>query len=116
MPRKHRGADEDADAAEADRRRVAQPLASNVRRLRIDRALTQEALAERVGCASTYLQSVERGEGNVTARMLGALARALGVEVARLLDPVVGVGRLRLAGRPSAAKPTLRLAANRRRK
>lgn len=116
MPRKHRGADEDADAAEADRKRVAVPLASNVRRLRASRALTQEALAERVGCASTYVQSVERGEGNITARMLGALARALGVDVGRLLEPVAGGLRARPPGRPTTTKPALRLAANRKRK
>lgn len=111
MPRKHRGAEEDNDGAEADRHRVTVPVAANVRRLRTARGVTQEALAERVGCATKYLQSVERAEANLSARMLGALARALAVDVARLLEPVADGVLVRVPGRPKV-QPS-RVAANR---
>jgi transcriptional regulator with XRE-family HTH domain len=98
VPRKHRGAEEDNDGGEADRHRVTVPVAANVRRLRTARGVTQEALAERVGCATKYLQSVERAEANLSARMLGALARALAVDVARLLEPVADGALVRTGG------------------
>ncbi len=112
MPRKHRGAEEDNDGGEADRHRVTVPVAANVRRLRTARGVTQEALAERVGCATKYLQSVERAEANLSARMLGALARALAVDVVRLLEPVAEGALVRAPGRPKGQ--LARVAANRR--
>ena len=54
-------------------------IAANVRRGRNQRGLTQEALAERAGQDLSYLQRIERGSTNLSARVLLALAVALDV-------------------------------------
>lgn len=60
-------------------------IADNVRRLRLGKGLSQEALAEVCGYHRTYVGGIERGERNITITTLEALAGALGVEPHRLL-------------------------------
>jgi len=62
-------------------------LAENIRRLRHERGLSQEDLADLCGLHRTYVGSVERGERNVTLSSLELLARALAVSVVDLLTP-----------------------------
>ena len=52
----------------------------NVRRLRQERRLTQEAFAERSGFAQTYVSQLENGRLNPTIVTLFELAQALGVK------------------------------------
>jgi len=73
-----------AVAAEVDPPHV---LAGNVYRLRKDRGLTQEQLAEAVGVRQPRIAEVERGDANPRLDTLAKLAFALGVPVAALLDP-----------------------------
>lgn len=61
-------------------------LSENLRRLRKDRGLSQEELADRCGLHRTYIGSVERGERNVTLASLEAIAKSLGVSVLWLLS------------------------------
>jgi transcriptional regulator with XRE-family HTH domain len=60
-------------------------LAENIRRLRRERNLSQEELADICGLHRTYVGSVERGERNVTLSSLELLSKALGVSVVDLL-------------------------------
>lgn len=60
-------------------------LAANIRRLRLDRGLSQEALADRAGIHRTYLGSVERGERNIAIDNICRIAWALGVQPSDLL-------------------------------
>jgi len=63
-------------------------LAANVRRLRHERQLTQEGLAERAGISSRYVGAVERGDVSASVTILGQIAAALSVEPGDLLDVV----------------------------
>jgi transcriptional regulator with XRE-family HTH domain len=56
-------------------------LARNLRRVRVKRALSQEALAADAGIDRTYVSRLERGLENPTAAMLEQLAGALGAEI-----------------------------------
>jgi transcriptional regulator with XRE-family HTH domain len=66
-----------------DGRRI---LAANIRALRLERGLSQEALAELAGIHRTYLGSVERGERNVAIDNICRIAWALGASPALLLN------------------------------
>ena len=56
-----------------------QIVAANVKRIRIERGLTQEKLALDAGIAMRYVGMIERAETSATVGMLGKLAEALGV-------------------------------------
>jgi transcriptional regulator with XRE-family HTH domain len=72
-----------AAIAAMDIRRV---MAANVRRIRAQRGLSQEALADMAGLSVRYLGSIERGETAATVVVLARLARALKVKPADLLE------------------------------
>jgi len=61
-------------------------FAANVRRLRKERGLSQEELAEAAGVHRTYVGMIERGEKNVTIYNIQRIAIALGVRPGSLLD------------------------------
>jgi transcriptional regulator with XRE-family HTH domain len=60
-------------------------FAENVRKLRRERGLSQESLAERSELHRTYVGSVERGERNVSIDNMESLAIALGVKLREML-------------------------------
>jgi transcriptional regulator with XRE-family HTH domain len=60
-------------------------LAKNMRRLRAERGLSQEALAHECGINRTYLSAVERAERNVSIDNIARIANGLGVEPWMLL-------------------------------
>ena len=66
-------------------------LARNMRRLRAERGLSQEALAHECGINRTYLSGVERSERNVSIDNIARIARGLKVKPWMLLDD--GSGR-----------------------
>ncbi|MBU8547185.1 helix-turn-helix domain-containing protein [Roseomonas sp. F4] len=59
----------------------------NVRRIRLEKGLTQEAFAERSGFSQQYLSDLERGRRNPTVVTLFELATALGVSHVALVEP-----------------------------
>jgi transcriptional regulator with XRE-family HTH domain len=60
-------------------------LALNLRRLRADRGLSQEDLADRADIDRTYISSLERSVYAAGIDVVDRLAKALGVTVADLL-------------------------------
>ena len=61
-------------------------VARNIRRLREERGLTQEELAVRIRITRNYVGMIERQENSPTVAMLERIAKALGIEPARLFD------------------------------
>ncbi|WP_179612577.1 helix-turn-helix domain-containing protein [Rhizobium leguminosarum] len=78
---------------------VRRTIGWNLRRLRVDRGLSQERLALEAEIDRSYVGRVERGRENVTVATLEALARVLSVNVSELFADVDSNG-----GRP----PSLR--------
>jgi transcriptional regulator with XRE-family HTH domain len=56
-----------------------------VRELRLERGLSQEALAERAGLHRTYVGGIEQGRRNPALLAVERLARGLGVSMADLI-------------------------------
>ena len=67
------------------KRNARQRFAHNLRKLRIARGLSQEALASRAGLHRTYVGSVERGERNISIDNMERLAHALNCSLLELL-------------------------------
>jgi transcriptional regulator with XRE-family HTH domain len=68
---------------------VLRSVAANVRSLRTQHGLTQEALAEAADLDLTYVQRVERAAVNLSLRVLVSLANALQTTPDLLLAPAV---------------------------
>lgn len=60
-------------------------LATNLRRLREFKGISQEELASRAGLHRTYIGAVERAERNITLTTLQRIAGALDVDPVSLL-------------------------------
>ena len=65
---------------------VRQRIGWNLRRLRSERALSQEDFATDSGFDRGYISGVERGVRNPSALVLARIAEALGVDVVELFD------------------------------
>lgn len=59
-------------------------LAWNVRKLRVAKGVSQEGLALEAGVERAYLSKIEKGEENPSLKMVDKLAKALGVQTAKL--------------------------------
>ena len=71
--------------ASRNRTPARETLARNLRRLRAERGISQERLAELAGLHRTYVSSVERCERNVSIDNIERLAKALKVATADLI-------------------------------
>jgi transcriptional regulator with XRE-family HTH domain len=65
--------------------RLGAVVASNIRRMRTARGLSQEALADRCGLNRNYVGMLEREENSPTVDVLEKLAKALDVDPAAML-------------------------------
>jgi transcriptional regulator with XRE-family HTH domain len=65
---------------------LAQTFGANVRRLRLERGLSIEVLADEVGLAYTYVGQIERGTRNPTLAVVDRFAVALSVPPLDLLN------------------------------
>jgi transcriptional regulator with XRE-family HTH domain len=60
-------------------------FATNVRRLRAKKKLSQKALADKVGISVSYVSMLERGQRSPPLETIEKMARALSVPPANLL-------------------------------
>ncbi len=65
---------------------IEKQLGKRIRRFRETQKLSQEELAYRAGVHRTYLGGIERGERNPSLKNLAAIAKALNVRLADLVD------------------------------
>ncbi len=63
-------------------------FAANVRRLRLERELTQEALAQRAGLNPTDIRRIEATRRDPGVKVTAKLARGLGVSTSELFHGV----------------------------
>lgn len=81
-------------------------LGANLRAIRLERGLSQEAMGQELGIDRTYVGALERGERNPSLRVVQDLADGLGVRAIELLDGDIARGRADGA----TASPALRAA------
>jgi transcriptional regulator with XRE-family HTH domain len=60
-------------------------FASNLRRLRNAKGLSQDGLAQEAGISRSYLNQIEKGSFNVSLKVIGKLAETLHVEPGEFL-------------------------------
>jgi len=65
--------------------RMAETFGINVRRVRLERGMTLEVLAEEVGLAYSYVGEIERGRRNPTLDVVERIAAVLKTEPLELL-------------------------------
>ncbi len=61
-------------------------LGLNLKKYRLEKGLTQENLAEKVGIHPTYVGKLESGKNNPSTKMLYKITRALGIKFPDLFD------------------------------
>ena len=64
---------------------LKEAMAINVRRVRHEKKMRQEDLADRAGLSARYLGSVERAAVSASVTVLGQIARALRVDPCELI-------------------------------
>jgi transcriptional regulator with XRE-family HTH domain len=63
-------------------------LGENIKQYRLEKGWSQEELADKSGLHRTYVGGIERGERNITVKVLHKLAITLDVEIGQLLKGV----------------------------
>jgi transcriptional regulator with XRE-family HTH domain len=59
---------------------------NKIRELRMEKKLSQQAVADRIGVSKVTISDLERGEMQLTVEYMRRIAKALGVEAADLLS------------------------------
>jgi len=75
--------------APPDEDRLLRLFAENMRVVRTQRELSQEALGDLCDLDRTYISGIERKRRNVSIRNIQRIADALGVDARVLLDPTL---------------------------
>ena len=65
-------------------RKKLQSLGKRIKKMRGERSLSQEELAELAGVHRTYVGMIERGEKNVTVLSAQKVSAALGISISEL--------------------------------
>ena len=65
---------------------ILERFGQNVQRVRKERNISQEKLAELAGLHRTYIGMIERAEKNITLCNIEKIAKALNVKISELVD------------------------------
>jgi transcriptional regulator with XRE-family HTH domain len=65
---------------------IKEKFGKQVKKLRLEKGLSQEALALLADLDRTYLPSIEKGERNVSITVIEKIANALKVKISILFD------------------------------
>ena len=72
---------------------IREVFARNLRNLRREKGMSQEALADEAGVDRTYISALERSAYSASITMVEKLAKVLGVEASVLLERPVRLRR-----------------------
>lgn len=65
---------------------IKKKFGEKVKKLRLEKGLSQEALAHQADLDRTYIPSIEKGERNVSITVIEKIANALEVKISTLFD------------------------------
>ena len=68
------------------KRTLGQRLGKCIRRLRLEKGMSQVEFGEKTGFYQTYISRLERGQANPTLNAIEVLATSLGLNVFELFD------------------------------
>jgi transcriptional regulator with XRE-family HTH domain len=63
---------------------IKKKFGKNLKRIRLDKGISQESLALSADLDRTYIPSIEKGERNVSITVVEKLANALNVKISEL--------------------------------
>lgn len=66
--------------------KIEPAIGNNVKRMRLERGLSQDALAREVGIATRHIGRIERGTISATIGLLARIATALGCEIGDIVE------------------------------
>lgn len=70
----------------ASRQEILVRFGARVRQLRLSKGYSQESFAAKCNLDRTYVGGIERGERNVALRNIEAIAKALDITLAELME------------------------------
>ena len=67
---------------------IKKKFGKQVKKLRLERGLSQEALANQADLDRTYIPSIEKGERNVSITVIEKISKALKIEIVDLFNGI----------------------------
>lgn len=67
---------------------IHKKFGQRIQKLRTEKGLTQEDLADKIGVDRSYMGFLERGEKNATLDKIIKLANALGISIPKLFEGI----------------------------
>jgi transcriptional regulator with XRE-family HTH domain len=65
---------------------IKQKFGENVKKIRIEKGMSQEKLALESGLDRTYIPGIEKGERNVSINVIEKISKGLKVELKKLFE------------------------------
>lgn len=67
---------------------IRKKFGKQVRKLRLEKGLSQEALAHEADLDRTYIPSIEKGERNISISVIEKIAKALKTKIADIFNEI----------------------------